>query len=106
MPHLELDVNSRDQWKPNWGNDYSVKKFYNLVYDLIQAHPIFKSVWKSRCTPRVKFFIWLILVDRLNTKTMLSRRHIGERTNDHYVLCNPSENETLDHLFFLCPFAA
>jgi hypothetical protein len=57
MTHLELDVNSRDQWKPNLGNDYSVKKFYNLVYDLIQAHPIFKSVWKSRCTPRVKFFI-------------------------------------------------
>jgi hypothetical protein len=57
LPHLELYINSRDQWKPDWGKDFSVKKFYNLVYDLIQAHPIFKSVWKSRCTPRVKFFI-------------------------------------------------
>jgi hypothetical protein len=105
LPHLELDINSRDQWKPDSGKDYSVKKFYNLVLDLIQAHPIFKSVWKSRGTPRVKFFIWLILVDRLNTKTMLSRRHIGERSNDHYVLCNLSDNETLEHLFFLCPIA-
>jgi hypothetical protein len=60
---------------PNWGKDYTVKKFYNLVYDL---HPIFKAVWKSRCTPRVKFFISLIFVDRLNTIIMLSRRHIGD----------------------------
>jgi hypothetical protein len=78
LPHLELEANSRDKWKPVWGNEYSVKKFYYLIYDLIQAHPIFKSVWKSRCTPRVKFFILLILVDRLNTKTMISRRHIGK----------------------------
>jgi hypothetical protein len=44
-------------------------------------------------------------VDRLNTKTMLSRRHIGDRSNDHCVLCNLSANEILEHLFFLCPFA-
>jgi hypothetical protein len=90
LPHMELHGNFRDLWKPVWGNDYSVKKFYNLIYDLFQAHPIFKAVWRSRCTPRVKFFIWLILVDRLNTKTMLSRRNIGERNNDHCVLCNLS----------------
>jgi hypothetical protein len=45
-------------------------------------------------------------VDRLNTKTMLSRLHIGERNNDLCVLCNLRENETLDHLFFMCPFAS
>jgi hypothetical protein len=105
LPHLELDSNSKDLWKPVWGNDYSVKKFYTLIYDLFQTHPIFKAVWRSRCIPRVKFFLWLILVDRLNTKTMLSRRNIGERNNDHCVLCNLCENETLEHLFFLCPFA-
>jgi hypothetical protein len=78
----------------------------SIIWSIILFKPIQYAVWKSRCTPRVKFFIWLILVDRLNTKIMLSGRHIGERTNDHCVLCNLSENETLEHLFFLCPFAA
>jgi hypothetical protein len=27
LPHLELDSNSRDLWKPVWGNDYLVKSF-------------------------------------------------------------------------------
>jgi hypothetical protein len=101
---LELNENNPDQWKPDWGKDYTAKRFYTMVYDLFQAHPIFKLVWKSRCTPRIKFFIWLVLVDQLNTETMLSRRHIGEKNNDHCVLCNLGENETLEHLFFICPF--
>jgi hypothetical protein len=106
LPELELNENTPNQWKPAWGTVYTAKKFYSRVYDLFQAHPIFKLVWKSRCTPRIKFFFWLILVDRFNTKTMLSRRHIGERNNDHCVLCSLGGNETLEHLFFLCPFAA
>jgi hypothetical protein len=91
LPALELNENTPDQWKPDWGKDYTAKRFYTMVYDLFQAHPIFKLVWKSRCTPRIKFLIWLILVDRLNTKTMLSRRHIGEKNNDHCVLCSLGE---------------
>jgi hypothetical protein len=106
LPALELNENNPDQWKPDWGKDYTAKRFYTMVYDLFQAHPIFKLVWNSRCTPRIKFFIWLVLVDQLLTETMLSRRHIGERNNDHCVLCNLGENETLEHLFFICPFAA
>jgi hypothetical protein len=30
-------------------------------------------LWKSKCTPRVKFFGWLVLVDRLNIRNMLKR---------------------------------
>jgi hypothetical protein len=79
LPHLGLDTNFRDQWKPDWDKDSSVKKFYNLVYDLIQAHPIFKSVWKSRCTPRVKFFIWLILLDTDSTQKQCLPEDTSER---------------------------
>ena len=53
----------------------------------------------------VEFFIWLILVDRLNTKTMLSRRHRYVHDDDLYVMCDIGEEETIDHLFFTCPFA-
>lgn len=71
----------------------------------MEANPIFKVVWKSRCTPRVKFFAWLVLVDRLNTKSMLQRRHLNIEDDNICVMCNRGEEETIDHLLFDCPFA-
>lgn len=64
-----------------------------------------KAIWKSRCTSRVKFFAWLILVDRLNTKSMLHRRHLNVQDDVLCVMCDSREEETIDHLFFECPFA-
>jgi hypothetical protein len=72
---------------------------------VLETHPIFKIVWKSNCTPRIKFFFWLLLVDQLNTKTVLTRRHIGAREDDLCVMCNMGVNETIERLFFSCPFA-
>jgi hypothetical protein len=71
----------------------------------VEAHPVFKIVWKSRCTPRNKFFAWLILVDRLNMKTMLQRRHLNIQDSPICVMCSSGEQETIEHLFFDCPFA-
>jgi len=71
----------------------------------MDTHPIFKIIWKSRCTPRVKFFAWLVLVDRLNTKTMLCRRYLDVQGTDICVMCDSGEEETIDHLFFECTFA-
>jgi len=70
MPYDDSNANS---WAPIWGNKYSSRRFYHQVFSQVEAQPVFKVIWKSRCTPRVKFFAWLILVDRLNTKTMLQR---------------------------------
>lgn len=61
-------------------------------------------MWKSKCTPRVKFFAWLVLVDRLNTKTMLRRRHLFTEDNVHCVTCDAEIDEDIDHLFFSCDF--
>jgi hypothetical protein len=105
LADLNFDENLADQWQPIWGKDYTAKRFYDHIYDLIQAHPIFQIVWNSNCTPRIKFFIWLVLVDRLNTKTMLTRRHIGARDDDHCVMCSLREDGTIEHLFFTCSFA-
>jgi hypothetical protein len=102
---IQFDEDSNDIWRPVWGNDYSAKKFYDHIYSMVEGNPIFKIICKSRCIPRVKFFFWLILVDRLNTKNMLSRRHIGERSDDFCVLCTAGTEETIEHLFFQCPFA-
>jgi len=76
IQEVTYDANQDDKWQPLWGINFSARKYYEHIYGTLEAHPIFQQIHKSRCTPRVKFFVWLVLVDRLNTKTMLSRRHI------------------------------
>ena len=76
IQEVTYDENRDDKWQPLCGIDFSARKYYEHIYGTLEAHPIFQQIHKSRCTPRVKFFVWLVLVDRLNTKTMLSRRHI------------------------------
>ena len=106
LQNVPYDENAKDQWQPLWGNEYTSKKFYNLVFSNLPTSPILKMISKSQCTARVKFFTWLLLIDRLNTKTMLSRRHIQVHGDDLCVMCSTGEDETIEHLFFTCPFAS
>lgn len=105
LENLPYDDSNSDRWLPVWGSKYSSRRFYQQVFQQDQVHPVFKIIWKSRCMPRIKFFVWLALVDRLNMKTMLQRRHINIQGDTLCVMCNEREQETIDHLFFTCPFA-
>jgi hypothetical protein len=105
LEDIEYDDSTIDSWTPVWGNKYTSQRFYAHVFSYIEAHPSYKALWKSSCTPRIKFFAWLILVDRLNTKTMLRRRHINIQDDALCVLCDTGLEEDIDHLFFDCPFA-
>ena len=61
-----------------WGSQqYYSRKFYAHVFASQRVHPSFSWVWKSKCIPRLKFLAWLILVNRLNTKTMLQLRNFN-----------------------------
>lgn len=102
---LTYDEDVTDVWVPIWGSKYSSHRYYSYVFSSVDAHPIYKVIWRSRCTPRIKFFAWLILVDRLNTKTMLQRRHLNIQGTPICVMCSLGEQETTEHLFFSCPFA-
>ena len=66
---------------------YSSRKFYALAFKHLQGPPTFKRVWNSKCTQRICFYMWLILVDRLNTKTMLRRRKCNVQPNVFCVMC-------------------
>ena len=102
----DYDLASNDSWSFMWGNQlYSSSRYYNLVFQHFPVSPIFKRLWQSKCTPRLKFFAWLLLVDRLNTRNMLLRRHYNVHPNSWCVLCSTQEEEDLNHLFFTCPFA-
>jgi hypothetical protein len=71
-----------------WGSAYSSSKFYKIVFQRVDAHPIFKWVWKSRCTNWVKFFAWLVLVDR-QKPDQCSRGGISWVKMRSPVLCAP-----------------
>jgi len=105
IQNIPYDEDTLDHWQPTWGSEYTSRKFYKHACGNLECHPICKSIWKSKCTTRVKFFAWLLLVDRLNTKTMLTRKHIFVHNDDLCVMCSIGAVETIDHLFFTCPFA-
>lgn len=58
-----------------------------MAFKHLQGPPTFKRVWNSKCTQRICFYMWLILVDRLNTKTMLRRRKCNVQPNVFCVMC-------------------
>jgi len=70
-----------------WGSGtYAAAKLYKLAFLSVRAPVVFRMVWKSKVTPRVKFFAWLILLDRLNTKTLLARRNFNVQADSLCVL--------------------
>ena len=76
-----------------------------MVFQNFQSPGIFTKLWKSKCTPRLKFFAWLLFVDRLNTRNMLLHRHYNVQPNSYYVLCSADNEEDLERLFFTCSFS-
>ena len=76
-----------------------------MHFQHLPSSAIFRKLWRSKCTPRLNFFAWLLFVDRLNTRNMLVRRHYNVQPNYLCVLCSTNNEENLEHLFFTCPFA-
>ena len=103
---VPYNVDQTDRWIFMWGShEYSSQKFYALIFRNMQVPPSFTWLWKSKCTPRIKIFGWLLLVDRLNTRNMLRRRHFHLDAGYTCVMCNLGVEEDINHLFFDCPFA-
>lgn len=65
----------KDHWTFIWGKDsYSVSRYYHHHFYSISIPQPMLWIWKSICIPRIKFFTWLMLNDRLNTRNILKRR--------------------------------
>jgi hypothetical protein len=70
----------------------------------IPTPKIFTSIWESSCQAKRKFFFWLLLHDRLNTRNLLRRKNFQLQSHN-CVVRNYNTEETLVHLFWACPFA-
>ena len=103
---VNYDVVSQDKWTFMWGNDKYSRKLYAMAFSSLPVPVTFSWVWKSQCTPRIKVFMWLTLVDRLNTRVMLRRHNFNIQSGVNCVLCNSGNEEGITHLLFEYLFAA
>lgn len=95
-----------DQWKFIWNNTkYSTKKTYiELMGKPPHASAPFTWIWKSACLSKQKFFFWLLIQDRLNTRELLIRKNFyGE--DETCVPCSENDTKDIMHLFFSCDFS-
>jgi hypothetical protein len=102
-----VTLNNNDQWliTSNKSGAFVPSQVYRMSFQHIMSHFPSQWIWKSKCTSKHKFFAWLILHDRINTKDMLRRRH-WQVTSDHTcVLCSTDALEDWSHLFFECTFS-
>lgn len=61
-------------------------------------------MWRCKVPPKFKVHMWLLIMERLNTKIHLSRFFDSMPTN--CILCSsPDATESFRHLFFQCRFA-
>lgn len=98
------NIDMKDDWTYIWGQTgFSSSRYYQYIFSSLATPRTVTWIWKSKCVPKIKFFAWLLLNDRLNTRNMLRRRHKFLEEGYNCVLCLEGREETLEHLFFECP---
>jgi len=79
--------------------------FTHMYTEILKHIPFIELFGNVDVPQRLKFFAWLIVVDTLNTKDMLQRRHLNIQGTSTCIMCNSGQVETIEHLFFECQFA-
>jgi len=80
---------------------YLIQVICRTFISLSPSAPI-KWLWKSNCVPKIKFFTWLLLNDRLNTRNISRRQKNHLKEGYDFVLCQDGIEETVQHMFFEC----
>lgn len=60
-----LNEGHQDVWLYQWGTaSYTSSKFYNYTLRQIQPPQPFLWIWDSKCSNKLRVFVWLLLMDR------------------------------------------
>ncbi|GAV93106.1 zf-RVT domain-containing protein, partial [Cephalotus follicularis] len=84
------------------GQSFSTHKAWNAIRVPSSEVPWFSLVWHPMRIPKHSFCLWLAIIGAHRTKDKLRAR--GSSLSP---LCafNCGEEETLEHMFFICPFS-
>jgi hypothetical protein len=87
-------------WKLNTLGTFSVKSMYA---DIMNGHTVFlrKYIWKIKVPLKIKIFTWFLYKKVIVTKDNLTKRKWNGCKK--CVFCD--SEESINHLFFTCPFA-
>lgn len=87
-----------DIWICLWkGGLYTSSSYYKLHFSEIAVPAPLIWIWKGKSMPKIKFFAWLLLVDRLNTRGMLRRRNKFLEVGYSCALCPYDLEESTLH---------
>ena len=89
-------------WKWTEASTYTAKSTYLASFHGSIACNHWKLTWKSWAPPKVKFFLWLVSLDRCWTADRLDRHGLQHHTA--CPLCDQAP-ETMQHLLLACPFS-
>jgi len=70
----------------------------------VEVESLVCSVWLNLVPPKVEFFMWLTLLEKLNTKEMLCKKGVLSVNQTSCTFCS-SHTESLDHVLLNCPFS-
>ncbi|KAE8813121.1 retrotransposon protein [Hordeum vulgare] len=89
-------------WKMSKVRLFVVSSAYQMFFMAKVQFPCHRAIWKSKATPRCKFFMWLAV--HLKCLTADNLRRPGWPCDPLCSLCHV-ESEDCDHLFILCRFS-
>jgi len=91
------------QWGMN--GKFSVKdllqKADKIAKNGAEVDTLVCTVWKGIAPPKVELMLWLALLGRLNTKSMLVKKKILQSQDNHCSFCAQQE-EDVDHVLLNC----
>ncbi|CAL1358846.1 unnamed protein product [Linum trigynum] len=89
-------------WQPTSTGDFTAKSAYQIAFPAPQPtyQKVWKAVWNLQVPERVRHFIWLVLLHRINTNKRRFDRHIAP--DPFCPNCN-NVPETKLHILRDCP---
>jgi hypothetical protein len=100
---MSIQLNSNNdvfKWNLVESGRFLVKSMY---LDMLNDNIVFlrKYIWKMKVPLKIKIFMWFVYRNEILTKDNLIKRNWQGRT----TCCFCDHEETVQHLFIVCPFA-
>ena len=99
--HLDQQTDDDIIWKHANDGSYSAATAYKAQFLGLTLSPMDFMIWKAWAPPKIKFFAWLAIQDRIWTADRLERR--GWQNCGLCPLCK-RVGETGAHLFYKCRY--
>jgi hypothetical protein len=86
------------------GGELHAVALYKLSFDMGNVAPFAAFVWGSYAPSKAKFFCWLLVQNKIQSRAALHKKHVLSAANAGCAICHaPSEDAS--HIVFNCPFA-